>query len=236
MRALLLGVVVLSVGCGPNVFLVGDGSLGSAERDVAGTVAVRLALPASLKVEEGEPARLVLTGDQNLLPFVETTVTAGELTVTAVPGATLRPVLPLQFTLRAPTLRALTTVSSGSITAPLVKGTDALLRIQSSGSLDVARVEASTLVTEVVSSGEVRVAGGAVKTHQLTIQSSGSVRATGLESANATVVINSSGSAWVWVLERLDATITSSGSVRYLGAPHVTSHVTSSGTVAPIEQ
>lgn len=237
MRSLKWCVVSLLVlGCGPEVLIVGNAEPATVRRAVSGATSVRLSLPGTLVVTTGEAGPLTLTGDSNLLSLVQTDVVGTELVVQSVPGASLRPLLPLRLEWTVPTLRGLATSSSGSITAASVSGTDVWLKVQSSGSLDVGRVQASTLVTQIASSGDVQVREGEVKDHHVSIVSSGSVRATGLSSTTADATLTSSGSAWLWVTDRLDVTLTSSGSLHYLGAPRVVAHVSSSGAVRPIEQ
>jgi len=237
MRSMLASLVVLAVSaCGPQLTVVGEGNVTSVDRPVEGTKAVRLSVPGSLSVVVGEPLSLRMVAEGNLLPYLETTVAAGELIISVRPGVSLSPTRSMSFVLTAPLLRGLATESSGSISAPTLVATDFKLRVASSGSIHLAHLEAQTLDTQILSSGEVRVDEGKVTDQTLSIQSSGNYVASGLETVTATVHSSSSGDAWVWVTDRLVATLTSSGNVRYAGGPRVTANLTSSGTVEPIAQ
>ncbi len=235
MRALLaLALVTLVLGCEPPPNIVGDGSLAVADREVEGAFAVRLALPAALEVVVGSPSALRLEGEENLLPYVTAEVKDGVLTLGVAPDVTLTPTRPMRLVLTVPALRGLATVSAGSITAPTLTAADFSLEIASAGSIRVAKLEAARLETTIRGPGDVRVDAGRVGHHELRMKSSGSVTALGLESTTAGVTHAGSGNAWLWVTDALGVTLTGRGSVRYLGAPTLTTHSTSTGTVEPM--
>lgn len=237
MRSVLASLVVIVLSaCGPHLTVVGDGNLTTLDRPVEGTKAVRVAVPSSLTVVIGEPPSLRMTGEGNLLQYIETTVASGELIISVAPGVTLTPTHPMTFVLTAPLLRGLSTTAPANITAPDLTAANFKLRVASSGSIHLAHLDAITLDTEIVSSGEVRVDAGKVTDQTVSIQSSGNYLASGLESVTADVHLSSSGDAWVWVTDRLVATLTSSGNVRYAGGPRITANLSSSGTVEPIAQ
>ena len=237
MRSVLAPLFVMALAaCGPHLTVVGDGNVTSVDRQVVGTKAVRLSLPASLTVVIGETPSLQMTGEGNLLQYVDTTVASGELIISVSPNVSISPTRTMSFVLTAPLLRGLATEAPGSITAPELVATDFKLRVASSGSIRVAHLDALTLTTEISSSGEVRIDAGKVTDQTLSIRSSGNYVASGLESATADLRLSSSGDAYVWVTDRLVATLTSSGNVRYAGAPRLTSNLSSSGTVEPIAQ
>ena len=228
--------LLLCASCGPNVTITGDGTLSTLERPVLGTRAVRLEVPAKLTLIVGEPASLKLTGEANLFPYIDNTVTSGELSIGVVPGATLSPTRAMDLVLTAPSFRGLTVASPGDIVAPALPATDFLIKVESRGTIHLARLDANTLDAQLSSSGEVRIDEGKVGEQTIALRSTGNFVASRLESASATVNVSSGGSAWVWATGRLTVTISGSGHVNYVGTPQVISNITGTGTVAPIPQ
>jgi hypothetical protein len=228
--------LLLLAACGPNVTITGDGTLSTLERPVLGTRAVRLEVPAKLTLVVGEPASLKLTGEANLFPYIDNTVTSGELSIGVVPGATLSPTRAMDFVLTAPSLRGVTVASPGDIIGPALTATDFQIKVESRGAIHLARLDANTLDAQLSSSGEVRIDEGKVGEQTIALRSTGSFVASGLESASATVNVSSGGSAWVWATGRLTVTLSGSGNVNYVGTPQLISNITGTGTVAPVPQ
>ncbi|MDP1827017.1 MAG: head GIN domain-containing protein [Archangium sp.] len=231
-----LVLLLLCAACGPNVTITGDGSSTTLVRPVPGTKAVRLEVPAKLTLVVGEPASLKLTGEANLFPYIDNTVTSGELSIGVVPGATLAPTRAMEFVLTAPSFRGLTAASPGDIIAPALTTTDLLIKVESRGNIHLARLDANTLDTRLSSSGEVRIDEGKVGEQTIALRSTGDYVATGLESASTTVNVSSGGSAWVWATGRLTVTISGTGDVHYVGTPQLITHITGTGTVTPVPQ
>jgi hypothetical protein len=75
---------------------------------------------------------------------------------------------------------------------------------------------------------------GLADTLAVTVSGSGDFSGKSLTSRVARVKTSGSGDALVQVHESLDAESSGSGSVRYVGSPQVTQHVSGSGTVAPL--
>jgi hypothetical protein len=231
----LLAVAVTFSACGPPpLVVVGNGAVSSVDRAVPGTTAVALAMPGDLEVMLGDPATVHISAEANLLPYLTSAVSWGELELGSKPNVSLHPTQPIRYVLTVPSLKAISTASLGNVSAPSLTATDLRLKVGSSGSIHLAGVWATTLTTEITSNGDVQVDTGVVTSQTISITSSGNVDAAGLRSATAEVHITSSGHAVLWVTDQLDVTITSSGTVQYYGAPQVTVHLTSSGTVTPL--
>lgn len=79
MRApcLLLPLLALPLGCAPAI--IGSGKLIEDQRSVSPFSAVALSGHLNLKLEQGPEQRLVIVGDDNIVPLVEATVSDGKL-------------------------------------------------------------------------------------------------------------------------------------------------------------
>ncbi len=231
MRRTLVAALFL-VSCGPTIVVIGNGQLGSVERPVTGVTRVNLAMPGDLEVRLGSPATILISGDENLLPSLTSTVSGNELTLGTAWNTDLRPVARLSYLLTVPTLTGIITSSSGDVTAPALTSGTLSLRTSSSGTIKVTSFEGDTLKSAITSSGNISVGSGSVGSQTIEVSSSGDVGVGGVQSRSADVTISSSGDVTLWVTERLEVTISSSGNVRYYGMPsQVNTRLTSSGTV-----
>ena len=165
--------------------------------DASGAVSVTLTVKPGLAAPE-EPIELTVSGDDNLVPEVETAVEAGVLVVRVRGGRDLDPTLPLRVTAAVPALSA----SRSSGTAEVqVHGLDG----------DVFLVEASDS-SDVVLSG---------RTSALRIESSGSADIAARDLAAGEVTVDSNGSSDVEVCAEDTLQVTASGQsdVTYFCSP-----------------
>jgi hypothetical protein len=209
--------------------IVGSGTASTEERSAAGVTRVELNLPGDLTISLGDAETLYVDSEDNLLPYIETKIWNGTLTLSSRTGTNIRPTFPLAFRLTVKRLDGLTVNSSGNITAPHVQTDEFSILSNSSGYILLAGLEANRLDVTLNSSGNVTVSAGRVEAQRITINSSGKYAAESMISTDAEVRISSSGKAILWVTDSLSASLTSSGNVEYYGTPVVTVSTSSSG-------
>lgn len=186
----------------------GSGIPAEEQRSIAEFRAVELEVPATAVVRVGSGPTLHLSGDDNLLPLVRTTVSGGVLTIDLGQSASFR--RGLEIVIETPSLEGFTIEGSGDV------------RIEG---LANERVELG-----IDGSGTIHASG---RTHDLvgTIEGSGSLELAELESAHAQLSIEGSGAMDVRVAERLRYSIEGSGDIRYAGEPEVDGSIEGSGDV-----
>ncbi len=154
---------------------------------------------------------LLLEGDSNLLPLVETHISGRRLILDS--ECELDPSLPLRLRIAMPSLRA--------------------VEINGSGRVTVENVGAESVVVDVSGSGDVSLEGQ-VGTLRGDISGSGVIRARGLEARHAQIDISGSGRAFVCADERLSADVSGSGEVTYYCEPgQVDRDISGSGNIRP---
>ncbi|HEX6384513.1 MAG TPA: head GIN domain-containing protein [Anaerolineae bacterium] len=209
----------------------GSGTVIRDDRPVAGIYGVTLATLGDMTIELGDQESLIIEAEDNLLPYLETEVRSGILTIRNTAGASLRPTRPVHYYLTVNSLETLSTTSSGNIDAPALQAEVFTTQISSSGDLHVAAVDADRIRVEISSSGNVVIDTGQVAEQDITISSSGDYQAGEVRSQAANARISSSGEATIWVTDSLDANLTSSGNVNYYGRPVINQTMSSSGKV-----
>jgi hypothetical protein len=208
----ILCVGLISIGsCNPNA-IHGSGTAKTEARAVGSFSKIDLAGAPDVEVTVGPAASVAVTADDNLLPFIETTVDGETLKIDSKHSYSTSMGVKVKITV--PTLNGVSVFGSGNIRATGLKD---------------GEMEAS-----VTGSGDVTLSG-AVERLRAHIVGSGDLRAGDLAAKIVTVGVTGSGDAAVRATEQLDASVTGSGNVRYAGKPtHVGKSVTGSGEIGPL--
>lgn len=231
--AFTLTLAVLAL-CACNVGIKavkGSGDVVQEERQVSEIQGVTLTTIGDTIISLGEAETLTIEAEDNLLPYLETEVRGGILTISNQSNINLQPTRPVRYYLTVTSLEALSVTSVGNMDAPALQADSFTANVSSSGTIHLADLEADSLRVEISSDGNVIIDAGQVTSQDITISSSGEYQAGNVQSQSASVEINSSGDATVWVTESLNADLSSSGNVSYYGRPEITESSSSSGQV-----
>jgi Putative auto-transporter adhesin, head GIN domain len=188
----------------------GSGRAATARRSVAPFRAVKLDGAVDVVAHVGGRQSVTVTGDDNLLDRVTTSVDGGTLEV-KVDGEFSTP-------------KGLT----------VVVGVPMLERFENGASGDgrVDGVRGERFESESSGSGDIRAAGR-VHSARVAISGSGDADFGALVADDVRVEVEGSGDAHVHAVRSLDASVAGSGDVTYAGnPPHVDQHVDGSGDVA----
>jgi hypothetical protein len=227
--SVLLIIVLLSACTVRGNEVRGSGTLASQEQALSGVTGVTLATPGELIIQLGEPESLKIEMEENLLPYLETQVQDGVLSIGFKSGVGVEPTKPIRYDLKVKSLKTLINASLGNIHAPNLQAQNFKVEVDSVGNVDLAGLLAERLEVDLTSLGNLTISGGQAPHQDLTISSEGDYQAGDLLSNSAVVTINSNGDATIWVTDTLDVTLTSSGNVNYYGEPQVTTAISSSG-------
>lgn len=218
----------LQFGDGPRQVVVGSGKRVTEAREINDVDRVELSINAVMEIQQGSEEKLTVTGDDNILPLLLTSVTGGELAIRYKPQINVRNSTPLKILLTVKDLRELRLSSSGNVEVPSLKTSDFELILSSSCDINIQEIQADEIKTQISSSGDVTIQGKA-NVLDLEVSSSGSFQAANLQVQKAAVKISSSGDVTLWVVDELIARISSSGDISYYGSPVVRETLTSSG-------
>ena len=207
---LAIAVALLVSGCGALNAVTGSGKLATESRTVSGFNSVELDGSGKLAIEQGQTESLTITADDNLLPYLTSDVSDGQLTLGTKGHGGISPSTAVLYKLSVKNLNAITLSGSGSVNG---KG-----------------LTTDSLKIVIGGSGEMTLAGAAEMT-DVVLAGSGNYKAEDLQSKDVRVQIMGSGDAVVAAGEKLDVMIAGSGSVQYIGDPAVTSKKLGSGSV-----
>lgn len=171
---------------------------------------IEVACSADLSVRIGSATTVTVSGDDNIVPRLETQVVDGVLVIKMQEGG----------------YRHRRTLSV-TATVPALEG----IRVSGSSDVDVSGVSGRAFDLGISGSGDI-TASGEIDALSASVSGSGDLRLFGLKARQATVQIAGSGDVFVHAVESLSAAVSGSGDVRYRGEPTVTKSVAGSGSVS----
>lgn len=192
--------------------LEGDGVAKSESREIQAFTSIELRGALGVELTTGPLDKLVLTGDENVLSAVSTTVEDGVLIVRETQNVSSKTPLSL------------------AVHAPLVKkvGVHGVAKLHATGLSETS----FTLTCQGTASAEL---SGAVDTLDVEMSGAGHVSAVDLVAKTARVKLSGTGSVDVNATDTLSATVSGVGSVRYKGSPKVDRNISGVGKIEPIK-
>jgi hypothetical protein len=222
-------------GASPSTVVFGSGILAQENRTVIGITGVVLAGEGSLHIEVDAAEELIVTAEDNLLPFILTEVDNGILEIRTQSNVDLRPSLPIEYRLTVVSLDSAMLSGVGDITVSDLVTPQLSLRLSGIGSVEVTNLDADELDAVHSGIGSFDISG-TVDLQRINITGLGDYDARDLASLDAVISIvgNEDQTATVRVSDMLTVTINGNGTVFYIGDPVVDANITGSGSVQQI--
>lgn len=209
----------------------GSGKVTTDKRTLSGYDALGLKGSLNVKLRQAAEEGVEVTGDDNIVPFVETRVEGNTLVVTTKKGVSFSTRNPITVLVKVKSLKAIAISGSGDLSAEPLKIGALATSISGSGNVHFDGLQADSFSLVIAGSGDFTANGKAAQ-QTISISGSGDVRADKLEGEDVTVTIAGSGDASVWAKGTLTASVAGSGDIRYVGDPKVTQRIAGSGSVA----
>jgi hypothetical protein len=212
---LLLFFTILSLACSisgnSHQEVKGSGSLISETRPVSGFSSVELASSAEVSIRIGESETVVVKTDDNILPYIRTTVRGDTLIIDTNPGVSVNTDL-IQVVVTMKSLEKASLTGSGSITADGLNEKEVTFSMPGSGDI---------------------TAFGTAQKVTIRLNGSGNIQCGELQAKSADVIIKGSGNVTVNASESLVARIPGSGNINYRGNPaDIKQNVSGSGNIS----
>lgn len=223
----LIGLFVAVVASSPAQAFggtAGSGKVVSESRAVSGFEAVSVAGAMKVEVRQGTKEGLVITGDDNILPLIETVVEntsrGATLVIRTKRGESYRTRNEVSVVVDAIRLTGLAAAGSGDVQVAALTTPKLQLSVAGSGNARLKQLSTEALDVRVAGSGDV-LAEGSAKAVKLSIAGSGNATMVGLAADDVTISIAGSGDASVNAAKSLTASIAGSGDVVYQGSPAI---------------
>lgn len=235
--ALLSGMTALAIAAPGDAaaMTTGSGKVASETRAHSDFEAISMAGSFKLEVRQGTKESVTVSGDDNLLPLVETSVestaSGRTLVIRNKRGESYRTRSELKVSVEVVKLTALSSAGSGNLHVEGLK--TPLLKLTVAGASDamLRALDTDALTISIAGSGDVKASGNARKL-RLSIAGSGDAALGDLVSDEVSVSVAGSGDALVVANKSLTATVAGSGDIRYRGtASELKTTVMGSGSV-----
>ena len=189
--------------------VAGSGVSKTEQRTVADFDEIEIQGSGRIVVAIGPLSTISITGDDNILPLIQTSVRGRRLVIRELQGTNPRVDIVLK------------------LTAPNIQNVE----VSGAASVDLTGMKNESLAVRISGVGDIRLAG---QTEDLSfhLNGAGSLKAGELTAKKVSATINGTGSAEVHAVAELKATVSGVGSVTYTGDPKVESHINGLGSVS----
>jgi hypothetical protein len=210
--------------------VTGSGVSKTETRNVSGFTGIGLSVSGKVEIRQGNTEGLTITGDDNIVPLVETVVEGSTLKIRWADRNMSASFKELKIVVDAKTIESLSIAGSGDIRMDTLKTSKLKTSIAGSGDLLIKALDADSTTVSISGSGNFNVSGK-TNSFEASIAGSGDVKAARLEANNVKISVAGSGDAAVWAKEALKVSVAGSGDVKYYGDAKVSSSVAGSGSV-----
>ena len=208
----------------------GNGNLIKQDRNVGSFGGVMASGSFDVHISSG-PNQLQIEAEDNILPYIETTVENNTLKISTKEGYWLRPKRDVTIYVSAQDFQNVEVHGSGNIIGDNTINSRNSMNVSIDGSGDIRMtVHSPNVHARISGSGSIRL-GGETTVFNSEIHGSGDIKAFEMKSAESKVEIGGSGSAEVTAANKLNVEVNGSGDVRYIGNPQVSSNIRGSGSV-----
>jgi hypothetical protein len=180
---------------------------------------------------QGDSESLEVSGPENVVPLVRTSVRGGVLVIDLEPGVTVTGMYStnlLTFTIGVKDLSSLDLSGLADVEMDGLSTSSLRVTMSGSGKISLRGLDLEDLRLRLSGLGDADLSGVAASA-VIDISGAGSVNAVGLEVQTADVSISGAGSAKLYVTERLTGDISGAGSVEYYGEPETRTHTSGFG-------
>lgn len=197
----------------------GNGNVITKTRSINNFDKVNIGGSFDVNLVAGTKGKITINGEENLLPYLETTVKKGKLKVQFKENVNIKTTKRLTVTIPFKSIDAVSLGGSGKVTVhKQLNSNDISFNIGGSGNIS-ASVNSNTVKASIGGSGSINLKGKS-ENLKCSIAGSGSVKAYNLNVKTVKASIAGSGNVQTTVTEKIKASIVGSGSVYYKGNPN----------------
>ena len=212
--------------------IVGKGDVTLENRTMTGYNSVSVAMDATVHLQVAQQYSMMVSAQENLLPYIETVLEGTRLVVKLKNNYVLGKHEQITITIEAPNVSSFDVSGSGEIfvTRPLV-APNLVMTVSGSGGIKIDTISVTNVESMISGSGNIYVASGIAGRSDVTISGSGTTDIIGITSDKVYTTISGSGNIYCYAESYLKAVISGSGNIYYLGTPVVDTQISGSGSV-----
>jgi len=203
----------------------------SENRDVSGYHAIEFSTFGKINVMQGDKESLNISGPDNLVSEINTTVSNGTLIIKTKDNISVNSFNSqnvLTFTIVVKDLTTLTVSGVGEVQVETLTTPSMDLTLSGAGHVQMNQLTTDNLKVTLSGAGGLDISGSAIQA-TINISGAGSVNAPDFNIQTANITISGLGSATLWATNQLTGTISGAGSVSYYGSPQTNTNTTGLG-------
>jgi hypothetical protein len=212
----------------------GNGQVKKENRTVSNFTALSSQGAMNVQIAYGNSDNIVVEADENLLPYIETSVENGKLSIRSKKNVNLKPKSKMSVYVTMTRITALQQSGSGTINGNGAFTNDGKtdISLSGSGNIKLGFDAFKDIELAVSGSGNIELKGNTANSVSASVSGSGNIDCSGIISNEAQAKISGSGNIKVYAKNSLDSKISGSGNVFYKGSPsNVNNKTSGSGRV-----
>ncbi len=193
----------------------------SENRNVSGFTAIEFSTFGKVNIMQGDTESLNISGPDNIVPEITTTVSNGTLVIDTKDNLTVTGFSSdnvLTFTIVAKDLSSLSVSGAGDVQVETLSTPKMSINMSGAGRVTQNQITTDNLTIDISGLGGIDINGQATQA-TIDISGAGSVNAADLQVQTATVTLSGLGNATLWVTGQLSGDISGAGNVSYYGNP-----------------
>lgn len=230
-------LISLNLFAQPWKSIKGDGNVKKETRQLENFTSLSSHGSIDVKIDYGNSNSIQIEADENLLPYIETTVENGKLNIQTKNNANLKSRSKMTVYVSMVKIDGLQLSGSGNIEGEgdFTGDNTTEISLSGSGNIHLSSGSFKNLDFHISGSGNINVKSGRAEEITASVSGSGNIDCSNLSANDVDVKISGSGNARVNANKRLTANIMGSGNVFYKGsADNISTKVAGSGKAIKI--
>lgn len=182
-----------------------------------------------VQITKGDEFEIFVSAEENILPYIETTVSNNTLNIDIKGVHNVRNRLPMNVYITLPELKGIKQSGSGSMVSDYFSGEEMEISLSGSGSIST-EINVNKVEATISGSGWIIINGDANES-DLSISGSGNIDSSELTVNNCNAHISGSGNMQVNAIKTISAKISGSGNIYYTGNPITQLNSSGSGKI-----
>lgn len=212
----------------------GNGQIKKETREVSNYTSLASQGSMDVQIAYGNSNSVVIEADENLLPYIETTVENGKLTIKAKKNVNLKSSSKMRVHVSMTKINSLQLSGSGNINGSGAFTSDGKtdIGVSGSGNLSLDFDSFKDLDLSVAGSGNIDLKSTTTNSINAKVSGSGNIDCSSISSKDVEAKLSGSGNIKVFASNSIDAKISGSGNVYYKGnVQNISTKVVGSGKV-----
>lgn len=219
-KLLLVLFVSISICALAQEKVTGNGNLKKETREISNFTGLMVSGSVNVELSYGDPKSIIVEGDENILPYIETSVENGNLVIKTKDKVSVRTKNKLLVHVTMKKIARLRMSGSGNITGSGDFSNDSKTEIgvSGSGSINLAMNSFNETKINISGSGNVTLKGKSTNNIDATISGSGNIDCAEVSCNDVNAKVSGSGNIKVYANKSIDAKVSGSGNIYYKGA------------------